>query len=199
MITISGDIGSGKSAVGRLVCEQLNFEFFSTGGIQRAIADERGMSTLDLNAYSETHPDVDHDIDAFSAELGRKRDAFLLDSRLAWHFIPHALKVYLCVPARVAAERVLKDTQRTGERYANLEEAEQSIRARRASEMKRFQQLYNIDCGDYDNYDVVIDTSAALQPVIADTLLEVYRAWQAGETLPSDVLRPSQTTEARHD
>lgn len=49
IITISGDIGSGKSTTGKLLAKKLDYKYLSTGAIQRQIAEEMGMTTLELN------------------------------------------------------------------------------------------------------------------------------------------------------
>ena len=144
-LAITGDIGSGKSAVGRLLCRSTGWSFYSTGMLQRKIAERYGMTTLELNQYSETHPEVDEEIDNASRELGTKDESFVIDSRIAWHFIPHAFKVYLRVEPRIAAQRILGDGERTSEGYADVETAVRDIRERRASEVKRFRDLYEID------------------------------------------------------
>ena len=37
-ISLAGDLGSGKSTVGRIIGEKCGLEFYSTGTIQRKIA-----------------------------------------------------------------------------------------------------------------------------------------------------------------
>lgn len=62
-ISLAGDLGSGKSTVGRIIGEKCGLEFYSTGTIQRKIALERGMTTYELNRYMEDHPEIDDEID----------------------------------------------------------------------------------------------------------------------------------------
>ena len=58
-ISLAGDLGSGKSTVGAILAEKLHAAVYSTGTIQRKIAEEMGMTTLQLNQYMETHPEID--------------------------------------------------------------------------------------------------------------------------------------------
>ena len=58
-ISLAGDLGSGKSTVGAILAERLSAAVYSTGTIQRKIAEEMGMTTLQLNQYMETHPEID--------------------------------------------------------------------------------------------------------------------------------------------
>ncbi|MBO5847261.1 MAG: (d)CMP kinase, partial [Bacteroidales bacterium] len=53
-ISITGDLGSGKSSVAKILCQDLGFEYFSTGSLQRKLAAEKGMNTLDMNKFSES-------------------------------------------------------------------------------------------------------------------------------------------------
>ncbi len=178
IITITGDIGSGKSVVGRALSTRLGFDFFSTGFMQRTIAERRGMSTLQLNAHSEGDPGVDHEIDHYSVELGRTQDRFVLDSRLAWHFIPHSFKVYLAVDSLVAAERIFADKGRRGESYATVAQAHQAIVDRRKSELSRFESLYHLDCGDLGHFDLVINTANLTPEAVADQIAGAFEQWK---------------------
>ena len=184
-LSITGDIGSGKSAVSKLLKEQTGYPIYSTGGLQRRIAARYGMTTLELNEYSETHPEIDDEIDGESIRLGKTDEAFIIDSRIAWHFIPHSFKVYLAVDLEVAARRILGDGQRSSESYEDLETAKSDIRRRRKSEVERFRSIYGIDLADLDNYDLVVDTSSAPPEEIASTVLRAFKNWADSEASSS--------------
>jgi len=181
-MSISGDIGSGKSAVGRLLQEELGLTGYSTGSMQRQIAARHGMTTLELNRYSETHPEIDEEIDAASIELGKRDESFLIDSRIAWHFIPHSFKVYLAVATAVAAERILGDRDRTSESYDDVAVAREKIVHRRHSEVERFRSTYGIDLSDLGNYDLVVDTSASPPEDVAAVISRGFRAFADGRS-----------------
>ena len=174
-ITITGDIGSGKSAVARLLRQETGFPIYSTGTIQRSIAERHGMSTLELNRYSETHPEIDEEIDGESIALGPRAESFILDSRLAWHFIPKSFKVYLAVDLATAARRILGDGARRGEAYEDLDSAMEQIANRRQCEVERFRSTYGVDLSDLDNYDLVVDTSSASPDEVAAAVLTGFR------------------------
>ena len=53
-ITIAGDLGSGKSTVAKILNKGNNFDYYSTGEIQREITKEKGVSTLELNQQMTT-------------------------------------------------------------------------------------------------------------------------------------------------
>lgn len=178
-IAITGDIGSGKSAVGKLLRERLGYAFFSTGDFQRQLAAQRGMTTLELNQYAERHPEIDREIDGMTVSLDRDHDApFVIDSRIAWHFIPAAFKVYLAVEPEVAVRRIM-GAGRATERFASLEEGLADVRRRRASEIARFRDTYGIDLGEMANFDLVVDTSRRTPDEVVAQVMAAFEAWRA--------------------
>jgi predicted cytidylate kinase len=177
IITLTGDLGSGKSTVAQLIAEQLQLQRFSTGDVQRSLAREKGLTSLELNKHAETHPEVDAELDARVAALGETHTRLIIDSRLAWHFVPRAFKVYLAVDPVVAATRILAAQRGAEERYASLEDACAKLAQRRASEELRFQTLYHLDITDFANFDVVVDTTYATPREIAEKVVEQYRFW----------------------
>ncbi|MCK9164005.1 MAG: AAA family ATPase, partial [Bacteroidales bacterium] len=96
-ISISGDLGSGKSVLSKQLKEELGFEVISIGVIQRELATKYGMDALEFNKFMETHPEIDEQCDEMVTNYGKEDRGLILDSRLAWHFIPHSFKVHLTV------------------------------------------------------------------------------------------------------
>ena len=83
-ISLAGDLGSGKSTVGKILAAEFHAELYSTGTIQRKIATEMGMTTLQLNQYMETHPEIDGKIDDGLRALENEPKNLIIDSRMAW-------------------------------------------------------------------------------------------------------------------
>ena len=175
-ISLAGDLGSGKSTVGAILAEKLNAAVYSTGTIQRKIAEEMGMTTLQLNQYMETHPEIDGKIDDGLRALEHSPENIIIDSRMAWHFVPSSFAVYMAADARVAAERILK-AGRSSEPFASVEEAMRSIADRRASEAARYFQLYGVHIKDLENYDYVVDTSYITPEEAAAHILAHYQSF----------------------
>jgi len=173
IITISGDIGGGKSAVSKCLEATLGYAVIGTGAIQREIAKKRGVTTLELNRLSITDPSIDEEIDGFVIELGKSGGDIIIDSRLAWNFIPQSFKAFLIVDPLVGARRVFGD-QRAEEKNPTLEKTLDNNRQRRQLELERFKQLYDVDFRDFANYDTVIDTSYSPPATIAAKLAELY-------------------------
>lgn len=171
-ISITGDLGSGKSAASKVLTERLGFEYLSTGKIQRAMAKRLGMTTLELNRHADVNPKIDEEIDSVFINLRNDGENYILDSRLAWHFVPNSFKVYLQVDVEIAAQRILKDVSRNSEKYKSEREAILKIVARKQSENERFLKIYNADCGDMDNFDLIIDTGDKTVEEVADLVEE---------------------------
>ena len=66
IVTLSGDIGGGKSSVARILSASLGYPIISAGGMQREIAASMGLTTLQLNEQSAKDRSVDDRIDAFA-------------------------------------------------------------------------------------------------------------------------------------
>ena len=181
-ITITGILGSGKSTVAKKLAELYGFEIFSTGAILRAAAAERGMDLLDLNKELNSKLDSDRSMDdlidntTIRVASERKDDKLIFDSRMAWHFVPGAFKVFVTVDPRVAAERVIKDP-RPGEPAEDVDELCAELVERSRVEQARFQYLYGVDYYDYKNFDLVVDSSARTPDDVTAIVWEHFNAF----------------------
>ena len=108
-IAFSGKLGSGKSTVCGILKEKYGYEIYSTGTVQRKIAEEMGITTLELNVRMASDPALDHIIDDTVTKISRERkgDKLIFDSRMAWHFAENTFKIYMYVDPTVAAKRVV--------------------------------------------------------------------------------------------
>ena len=166
-ITIAGDIGSGKTTVAGQLAAHARAELFSTGGIQRQLAAARGITTLELNRLAETDPSIDRQIDGYLQTLPKGN--LVVESRMAWRFVPNARKIFLYVLKQEAAHRILS-AKRNDESYQLLDDAVLQITERRKSELKRFQKYYHVNIDDLRNYDRVIDTTFATPAAVVDRI-----------------------------
>jgi len=180
-ITLTGDLGSGKSTVSRILCEHTGFEYISTGQVQRQLARELGLDTLEMNRLADTDPSIDKRIDGIFVALGHDPKGCVIDSRMAWFFLPDSFKVFLKTDVHVAVQRILCDPERDSEHYFSPEEAAQKILARKESENARFLAKYGADCSDLNNFDLVIDTAQRSQANVADLIFEAWKANNSGE------------------
>lgn len=169
-ISITGEPGCGKTTVAKIVCQHLGSEYTSTGSIQREIAAQMGITTLDLNKLAETDPSIDEKIDSHTRALADSGRSVLVDSRLAWRFLPRSLKVFLVCPPSVAASRVF-DQNRANESYPTKEAAIAALIARYDSEKARFAKYYGANLANLRNYDLVIDTAVASPAQVAQVII----------------------------
>ncbi len=176
IIVMSGDIGSGKSSVATALKQLTGYDIIGTGTIQRAIAKRRGVTTLELNKISQTDRSIDDEIDSYVIETGKTQDHLILDSRLAWYFIPTAFKVFLSVDPVVGAERVF-NASRNDENNPSLEVTLENNLKRQTIEDQRFNKLYNVNFRKYGNYDLIIDTSYTSPEAIAQKIKDCFDAW----------------------
>ena len=176
IITISGDIGSGKSSVALALKELTSYDIIGTGNIQRAIAEQRGVTTLELNKISQTDRSIDDEIDSHVINLGKTKNKLIIDSRLAWHFIPNAFKVYLSVNPDVGSKRVF-DAKRSAENNVSLEQTLKNNIERQTLEDDRFLKLYNIRFRLPSNYNLVVNTSHDNPQLIAENIQQTFNEW----------------------
>ncbi|MBP5354009.1 MAG: cytidylate kinase family protein [Lachnospiraceae bacterium] len=173
-ITMTGNLGSGKSTVCRLLEAKYGFEIFSTGKVIRQIADDMGISVLEMNELMSKDPKYDHMIDDRTATISRDNPdkPILFDSRLAWHFVPKSFKVFLSVDLAEAARRVYADATRGEvETYKSEADAAQQLAARAANEDARYEEIYGIHYFDFNNYNLILDSSYLPPERIADALI----------------------------
>lgn len=183
IITIAGALGSGKSSTANRVATELGYRRFSSGDLFRAIAAERGISVEQVNRQAEVEQEIDHAVDQRLRDMASESE-LVIDSRMAFHWMPESFKVYLALDPKAAAERIhshIKTEGRVGETGETVEEVYASIVRRRESEQKRYMSLYAIDVLDTSSFDLVIDTATKNLDGVATEVLEHYRAWLGAE------------------
>lgn len=178
-IAFSGRLGSGKSTVCAILREKYGYEIYSTGTVQRKVAEEMGISTLELNERMMKDPELDHIIDDAVVKLSREKAGadIVYDSRMAWHFAENTFKVYMYVEPYVAAQRVFAADRGNVEKYESVQDAHDQLIARSNEENKRFKAIYNVDNFDYSNYDLIIDSTSATPEDIAEAIADGAKAF----------------------
>ncbi|HKL80410.1 MAG TPA: cytidylate kinase family protein [Mobilitalea sp.] len=183
-ITITGNLGSGKSTVARLLGERYHFEIYSTGKVQRELAREMNMTTLELNELMRSNQKYDRMIDDAVTRISRenKDKDIIFDSRLAWNFVEQSFKVFVSVSLDTAATRVMNDNRGEEEKYVSLEEAKNLLAARAATERVRYKEIYNLNYMDFSNYNLVIDSTYCTQETIAEVILREAKEYEKNPT-----------------
>jgi CMP/dCMP kinase len=185
IITLAWHHGAGKSTLSRGLVARYGLTSYSVGGMMRELAMERGESLLDLGREAERDGGaIDRALDARTRMLGETEDNFVIDGRLAFHYIPHAFKIFLTVPPEEAAKRIYHDASRAGvESHVDMIDTINNIRIRRVNEDTRYMEYYGIHIYDMSHYDLVIDTAnRAIEEVLEEAIEAIERqrsrAWK---------------------
>lgn len=160
IITIAGDLASGKSRVTDILRQDLNYEIYRNGEYVRKLAKEKGLNITSFNEYLKDHPEIDQQIEKSAAEYAKTHDNLIVDARLGWYAIPNSFKIYLKVDIDVAAKRAFEDENRKEtEKFETIEEQKADMIRRYKLENERFFKLYGVRKEDMSNYDLVVDTT----------------------------------------
>ena len=189
-ITITGHPGGGKTTAAKLLARELGWEYFYAGAVQRQLAAELGISTLEFNQRSETDPSLNLKIDAVYKELNESDKPLVIDARLAFHFMPRSFKVRFEVPVEVGAQRVFEYARREDEQYRDLEAAKHALAARRTSERAHYHTSYNIDVEDHEHFDLILDTAYSLPERNVSFVRSAFSLWYKGIRLPRQWTSP---------
>lgn len=178
VITITGDLASGKSSVSDILKKELNYEVYKPGQYARKLAMEKNMTINDFQAYLKEHPELDQEIETNSSKYAQENDNIIVDARLGWYSIPYSFKIYLKTDIDVSAKRAFNDCKRqNSEPCKDVQTAKEQIQKRYNEEIERFFSLYNIRKDDMSNYDLVIDTSDMKVEEIAEKIKKEYIKW----------------------
>lgn len=179
-ITITGNLGSGKSTISKIIQEKYGFEIYSTGTIQRDLAKELGKSTLEMNQLMCNNPQYDNMIDDATTRTAKENTHkdIIFDSRLAWNFVEKSFKVFVSVGLDAAADRVFNDSRGAVEKYTSLPEAKNQLKVRAETENIRFKDMYDLEYFDFSNYNLIVDstynTSEEIAKVVIDEAKKFY-------------------------
>ena len=175
IITITGKPCSGKGTVSKIFCNKYNFEYLCTGDIFRELAKTYGYTDVLEFQKDEVCKNADKIVDDKTAELGKTsiNKDIVVDSRLAWHFIPNSYKVFIDVDWQTAGKRLL-DANRKNEQAKDIISATEKLKDRWQEENARYFELYNTNNLNTNNYNLVIDSATKTPEEIADIIYKNY-------------------------
>lgn len=178
IISIAGDLSSGKTTVTRLMQESLGYEIYRNGEYFRKLAAEKGMSVTEFNEYVKQHPEIDRQIEQSAKEYAAEHENLIIDARLGWYAVPESFKIYLRVDIDEAAKRAFGDPNRKKtENFATVEEQKQDMIKRFNLENERYFSLYGVHKEDMANYDYVLDTTTLTPEQVNEKIIAAYEAW----------------------
>lgn len=178
IISIAGDLGSGKTTVTKLMQRDLGYEIYRNGTYFRKLAVEHGMSVTEFNEYVKDHPEIDRQIEQSAKEYAAEHEDLIIDARLGWYAVPESFKVYLTVDLEESARRAFNDPDRKeSENFSTLEEQKADIQKRFSLENNRYFELYGVHKDDLSNYDFVLDTTYLTPEEVNKKIIEEYNKW----------------------
>lgn len=178
IISICGDLASGKGTVSKILSEDLNFGIYKNGEYFRSLAREHGMDVTSFNKYVESHPEIDIAIEKSAGDYASTHDNFIIDARLGWYAVPESFKVYLKVDLDESARRAFNDPNRkSSENFATIKEQKADIEKRYKLENMRYWNLYHVRKDDMSNYDIIIDTTNLTPTEVAEKIKKEFFEW----------------------
>lgn len=179
IISLSGDLASGKGSVSEVLMDKLSYGIYRNGEYFRKLAKDANMSLAEFGKYVEDHPEIDIKIENSAKEYAKENDNFIIDARLGWYAVPESFKVYLKVDIDEAARRAFEDNKRKDlEQFTNLEAHKKALIERFKCENERYFKLYDVKKDDFNNYDLVVDTTNLSPEEVADTIIREYKKWK---------------------
>ena len=161
-ITLFGLAGTGTSSTGKAVADKLGLEFLSTGNMFRAQAKDLGLTVNELDQKCLTDPVYDKMLDQKIADYGKNNDNFIIESRMAWFFVPDSIKIKLTCDFDTRLGRVANRDN------VSLYDARHLTLEREDAIFDRYARYYGVsDFQKDDNFDVMIDnTNLAFAEVV---------------------------------
>ncbi len=158
-ITIFGLAGTGTSTTGKALALRLRCDFLSSGNICREDARERGISIYERGVLAKSDPSIDKLVDKKIEEFGKEHPNCVVESWLAWNFIPDSIKVKLTCNLDTRIERVSRRDSMP------LTEAKENTLMREKDNAERYLQYYGImDFSADEHFDLILDTTST--PVV---------------------------------
>ena len=148
-ITLSGEVASGKSTIGKLLAEKLDYKFVSIGSRTREFAESKGLDIVQFQKECLTDTNIDKLIDKQFSDECNANENLIIDYRLGFKFISNSYNIFLKISEASATER-LKNANRQNETHLTIIERNDTFK-------NQFQNSYGIDYTNLDNYDLVID------------------------------------------
>lgn len=178
IISITGDIASGKGTITNLLQKELGYNVYKNGEYVRKLATQMGMSIVEFQEYLNQHEEIDRQVEKSASEYAAEHDNLIIDARLGFYAVPYSFKVYLKVDLMESARRAYNDSLREAtEKYTSVEQAAEAIKYRFEQENYRYIKTYNVDRTDMSNYDLVVDTTDKTPEEVFKIVLDAYKQW----------------------
>lgn len=199
LITLWGKAGSGKGTIANLLAKKLHYQIVSIGDMKRKLASEMGINIQDFNLLGDK-PENQKEFDLKYEEYQKNLEltaAIILDSRLGFYVQPHAFKILLDVDEAIASERILWAHRQT-DQFKSSKAALTEVKERNLNDQQRYKKLYDVDVRDYQNYDLIIDTSERTPQEILDIILAEFEARKTKKGIDDTTANQKTHPKAKH-
>ena len=170
IITVGGLAGTGTTTTAEGLSEKLNIPYISAGSVFREMAAERGMTVLEFSEFAEGNDDIDKEIDKRQAQKASEAENLIVEGRLSAFFVDNAdLKVWLVTPFDVRSKRISERENKS------VEVAKKEIITREKSEALRYMEIHNIDIGNMDIYDLIINTDTFDPERVSEIIIQTLK------------------------
>lgn len=177
VITITGEVATGKSTIAHALLERLvHWRKANTGQKFREICAARGWT---IQKVSFLPDEVHMEVDSWQKMLAETEHNLIIEGRLAGWLtkdMAHVFQVYCYTPIDIRVKRYMEREGKTEK------DAREDIEFRDARDVLKYQRTYGLqDYRDPLFYDLIIDTSVNTPAEIADTIIKKAHLENAGE------------------
>lgn len=139
------------------------------------------MDLYQITLAAEQEKEIDYMVDQKLQDIGKTKQEVVIDSRMAWHWMPFSFKVFLDLDLDTAARRIIQSMDpvrlehehipNDAKEYANM------LQQRLDSEARRYKKLYDVNPYDKSNYDLVVDTELNSPDQVIEKIVSAYHEW----------------------
>lgn len=152
VVTVDGPSGAGKGTMADYIASRLELAHFSASDVFYSIAEERGISHVELARQADKQ--VDLEVDRRTLQRGLENNC-VIDSRIASWVLGGYSDLRIHVTADVE-ERAKRIAAREDQEY---EKTLEETRERDRENSRRYSDYYGIDTGNLEIYDVLVDNT----------------------------------------